>query len=310
MSQDPTQLHIQLHSADPTQRKYAAAILPIRKQGHWLLSTLLLGNVIVNESLPILMHAFVGTGLAAIVISTGLVVLFGEVIPNAICARYGLAIGANLVWFVRCSMWCMAPVAWPVAKCLDYFLGEEEGTVYERGELKTLVHLQEGEDRPGGLLHDEVLILSAILDLKEKPVSAVATPLDSVFAVSLDQTIDAEFVSHILARGHSRIPVYDATPDHLVRVLLAKRLIGVDYTSSNLKVRDLPTRPLPLVRGDANLYDMLNYFQEGRSHMVAHAGGDHRTDRPAILGIITLEDVIEEMIGEEIVDETDEYIDI
>lgn len=135
MSLDTTNLQILKNSGTDKERVYAEKIEPIRKNGHWLLSTLLLGNVVVNETLPILFHDIVGGGIAAVIISTGLVVLFGEIIPNAVCARHGLAIGARLAPLVKVCMWLMFPLAYPIAKLLDYILGTDEGIVYKRARM-------------------------------------------------------------------------------------------------------------------------------------------------------------------------------
>jgi len=98
MSLDDTNLQVLINSGDEKQQKYATRIRPIRKNGHLLLVTLLLSNTIVNETLPILLDDVAGQGVTAIIISTVLVVIFGEIIPQAVCARFGLAIGAIFAW--------------------------------------------------------------------------------------------------------------------------------------------------------------------------------------------------------------------
>jgi metal transporter CNNM len=98
MSLDETNLTILINSGTPEQRKYASLILPIRKNGHLLLVTLLLTNTLINESLPIFLDSVFGGGYIAILVSTGLILVFGEVIPQSICARHGLRIGAFFAW--------------------------------------------------------------------------------------------------------------------------------------------------------------------------------------------------------------------
>lgn len=79
--------------------KYALRIQPIRKNGHLLLVTLLLGNVLINETLPIIMDDVMGGGgIYAILVSSALIVIFGEIIPQAVCSRFGLAVGAFFAW--------------------------------------------------------------------------------------------------------------------------------------------------------------------------------------------------------------------
>ncbi|KAI8825772.1 uncharacterized protein EV422DRAFT_491423, partial [Fimicolochytrium jonesii] len=322
MSLDTTNLEILRNSGTEQEQRYAAKIEPVRKHGHWVLTTLLLGNVVINETLPILFDSLVGGGIAAIIISTGLVVLFGEIIPNAICARNGLAVGAAFAPLVKMCMWIMAPLSWPIAKLLDALLGHEEGTIYARAQLKTLIRIhevnQEGSNGScGDLIHDEVGIISAVLDLKDKSAKQIMTPLDDVFMMEINQVIDVQMIKELISRGHSRIPVYQGDRSNLIAILLAKRLIGYNVEKAK-RISDVPLTYLPIIDGETNLFDMLNFFQEGRSHMAAVAmrvdGSTEREDdgkaEREILGVITLEDVIEELIGEEIIDETDEYIDV
>jgi CBS domain containing-hemolysin-like protein len=97
-SLDVTKLRILLRTGTPDERRQAALVLPIRYRPHLLLCTLLLANTIVNETLPVLMDPFMGTGIKAVITSTALIVLFGEIIPQAVCNQHALAIGASFAW--------------------------------------------------------------------------------------------------------------------------------------------------------------------------------------------------------------------
>lgn len=89
-----------------------------------MLVTMLLSNVITNETLPIVLDRCLGGGWPAVVSSTILIVIFGEVIPQSVSVRYGLAIGAVFTPFVKFLMYVMYPVAYPTALLLDRVLGE------------------------------------------------------------------------------------------------------------------------------------------------------------------------------------------
>jgi metal transporter CNNM len=132
MSLDSTNISILKASGSLKEKAYAERIEPIRKNTHLLLVTLLLGNTIVNESLPVLFHALHLDGYQAVLISTALIVIFGEIIPQAVCVRYGLRIGAFFAWPVRILIWLLFFIAWPIAKLLDWVLGHSEGVVYRR----------------------------------------------------------------------------------------------------------------------------------------------------------------------------------
>merc|ERR1712086_37344 len=124
LSLDVNQLEVVIEAGDPNQVKWATAILPVRKRGNWLLCTLLLGNVAVNALLSILLADMTG-GLMGFLVSTALIVIFGEIIPQATCARYGLAIGYYTLPITLVIMACMSVGAYPISIALDYILGHE-----------------------------------------------------------------------------------------------------------------------------------------------------------------------------------------
>lgn len=211
--------------------------------------------------------------------------------------------------FVLVLMYALAPVAWPTAKLLDYLLGEDHGTVYKKAGLKTLVSLHKSMGEVGQQLNtDEVTIISAVLDLKDKAIGSIMTPMDDVFTLSLDDVLDQDTMDDILLRGYSRIPVHHPDNDgNFVGMLLVKMLITYDPEDAK-PVRDFALATLPETRPDTSCLDIINFFQEGKSHMILvseYPGEDH-----GAIGVVTLEDVIEELIGEEIVDESDVYVDV
>ncbi|KAK5625884.1 hypothetical protein RRF57_001600 [Xylaria bambusicola] len=335
MGQDEIYLRVISLDQEEPQHKNASRVHYLLNRGkHWVLVTLLLSNVIVNETLPVVLDRCFGGGIAAVVGSTVLIgthisgplsshyavlvilimfrahpVIFGEIIPQSLCVRYGLQIGGYMSKPVLLLMYIMAPVAWPTAKLLDWLLGEDHGTIYKKSGLKTLVTLHktlgEVDER---LNQDEVTIISAVLDLKRKPVEEVMTPMNDVFVMSEDTVLDEETIDQILDAGYSRIPIHQSgNPTNFIGMLLVKILITYDPEDGK-RVRDFALATLPETRPETSCLDIINFFQEGKSHMVLiseYPGDDH-----GALGVVTLEDVIEELIGEEIVDESDVYVDV
>ncbi|TVY68761.1 Protein MAM3, partial [Lachnellula suecica] len=311
MGQDGVYLQVIATSGEGKEQKHAHKVHTLLKRGkHWVLVTLLLANVIVNESLPIVIDRSLGGGWPAVVGSTGLIVIFGEVIPQAICVRYGLAIGAFCQPFVVALMWLFAPIAWPAAQLLDWALGEDHGTVYKKSGLKTLVTLHKtmGSSPTDRLNQDEVLIISSVLDLKEKAVGDIMTPLEDVFTMSADTILDEHTMNIILSAGYSRIPIYEPGNErNFVGMLLVKILITYDPEDCK-RVNDFALATLPETRPETSCLDILNFFQEGKSHMVLVS--EYPGENYGAVGVVTLEDVIEEIIGEEIIDESDVYVDV
>lgn len=308
MGQDEVYLKVISTSGDKNERKYAQKVLRLIGRGkHWVLVTLLLSNVITNETLPIVLDRCLGGGWPAVVTSTVSIVIFGEIIPQSICVRYGLQVGALFAPFVLMLMYIMYPVAYPCALLLDHILGEDHGTVYKKSGLKTLVTLHKtmGVER---LNQDEVTIISAVLDLKEKSVSTIMTPMDRVYTMSADTLLDEKTVEEIFNAGFSRIPIHlPNEPNNFIGMLLVRVLISYDPEDA-LPVASFPLATLPETGVDTSCLNILNYFQEGKSHMIIVS--ETPGEATGALGVLTLEDVIEELIGEEIVDESDVYVDI
>ncbi|KAF1805907.1 hypothetical protein FB192DRAFT_1469198 [Mucor lusitanicus] len=309
MGLDETNLQVMVESGSESEKKNAIRVLDLLNRGkYWVLVTLLLSNVIVNETLPIVLDSILGGGWLAVLLSTALIVIFGEVIPQSICVRYGLAIGAKCSPIVLVIMYIMYPFAYPASYLLQYFLGESHGTIYKKAGLKTLVSLHQSDDDIEGLTEDEVHIIKSVLDLREKSVASVMTPIQDVFTLPFHAVLDKDLVQKILRNGYSRVPIKECEDScNYIGMLLVKSLISYDV-DDKLPVSHFQLSTLPETYPETSCLDILNFFQEGKSHMAIvsnHPGGN-----AGALGIITLEDVIEGLIGEEIVDETDVFVDV
>ncbi|CAK3983811.1 hypothetical protein AC579_2745 [Lecanosticta acicola] len=311
MGQDETYLQVIASSGEGKEKQHAKTVLKLLKKGkHWVLVTLLLSNVITNETLPIVLDRSLGGGWPAVVSSTVLIVIFGEVAPQSVCVRFGLSIGSWCAKGVWVLMLLLSPVAWPTAKLLDWLLGEDHGIMYKKAGLKTLVTLHKtlGAGAHERLMEDEVTIINSVLDLKEKPVGDIMTPMQDVFTMSADTILDERMMDTILSQGYSRIPIY--SPDNhrnFIGMLLVKILITYDPEDGK-RVRDFALATLPETSPYTSCLDIINFFQEGKSHMVLVS--DFPGEDKGALGVVTLEDVIEELIGEEIIDESDVFVDV
>lgn len=303
------ELHLRVlatSSEDLTEKRNAQKVLRLMQRGrHWVLVVLLLANVVINESLPIFLDGAIGGGIAAVVISTTAIVIFGEVIPQAVSVRYGLAIGARCAPFVLCLMYLLAPIAYPTAKLLDYVLGQNEGHTYKKAELKSFLQFHRTGEEP--LRDDEISILNGVLELNTKNVETIMTPIQDVVTLSSDTILDHNTVDAILTSGYSRFPIHEpGNPLAFQGLLLIKKLLVYDPARA-LPVSDFKLSILPEAHPSINCFQALDYFQTGRAHLLlvsrtpGLAGG--------AIGVITLEDIIEEIISEEIVDETDRYED-
>ncbi|XP_055835723.1 DUF21 domain-containing protein At1g47330-like isoform X1 [Solanum dulcamara] len=378
MSLGLVDLEVLSKSGRPQDRSHASKILPVVKNQHLLLCTLLIGNSLAMESLPIFLDKLVPSW-AAILVSVTLILMFGEIIPQAICTRYGLTVGATVAPFVQLLLWLFFPIAYPISKVLDWMLGKGHAALLRRAELKTFVDFHGNEAGKGGdLTHDETTIIAGALELTEKTAKDAMTPISKAFSLDLDGTLNLETLNAIMTMGHSRVPVYYRNPTNIIGLILVKNLLAVHSEEDSVPLRKMLIRKIPRVSENMPLYDILNEFQKGHSHIAVvykdlnetkdmpvnnkdadsttlksnlhdiktsvHKADDDQVPKktppptPAfkkrhkgcsfcildlentpipeipsnqeVVGVITMEDVIEELLQEEILDETDEYVNI
>ncbi|WJX46409.1 DUF21 domain-containing protein [Trifolium repens] len=280
MSLSLVDLEVLAKSGTPHDRKYAEKILPVVRNQHLLLCTLLICNAAAMEALPIFLDSLV-TAWGAILISVTLILLFGEIIPQSVCSRYGLAIGASVTPFVRVLVWLCYPVAFPISKLLDYLLGHRHEALFRRAELKTLVDLHGNEAGKGGeLTHDETTIIAGALELSEKTAGDAMTPISETFAIDINSKLDRGLMSEILEKGHSRVPVYYEQPTNIIGLILIKNLLTI-HPEDEAPVKSVTIRRIPRVQESMPLYDILNEFQKGHSHMAVVVRQCDNTKQPS-----------------------------
>ncbi|KFZ19088.1 hypothetical protein V501_00850 [Pseudogymnoascus sp. VKM F-4519 (FW-2642)] len=298
ISQDKVYLQVIARSGTGKERQNAQKVSDILQRGrHWVLVSLLLGNVITNETLPIVLDHDIKGGLFAVLASSVLIMIFGEIIPQSICAKYGLTIGA---WSSRYVLWVMYglfPVAYPIAKLLDRLLGANHGLVFNRAGLKTLVILHEGLNfSPAERLNQEdVTVISSVLDLKEIPISSIMTPLPKLFSLSIDTYLSDMTRYNILKSGYSAVLIHiQDQPTSFVGVLPIKSLVALNF-EEDVTVGQLSLDRLPVVRRDASCQELFHVFRDRKVHLVLVT--ERGTIHGEPLGIVSARDVMSELIG-------------
>eukprot|EP00921_Rhytidocystis_pertsovi_P000558 GHVQ01001033.1.p1 GENE.GHVQ01001033.1~~GHVQ01001033.1.p1 ORF type:complete len:670 (-),score=84.04 GHVQ01001033.1:1562-3571(-) len=296
------------NKADEHRARLAKRVMRIRKDGNYLLVTLLMGNVAVNSGFTILMGELV-SALAAFLISTVVITLFGEIVPQAVCARHGLVIGGYLSPGVMLMEWILFPVVKPIAVALNCILGEEIGGLYSKKQLKALVDHHQTEAHI--LTKDEARIIHGGLDFAMKSVEQVMTPIDKVFGLNIESKLDYESAAEMLRAGYSRIPVFDYSKKQCIVGLLFVRDLVLMDPDSDTSIRSAVAmlgRKVYAVDNDTTLLSLLTDFKKGHTHLavVRRVVTDTEFD-PYYehVGIITLEDIIEEIIQDEIYDEAE-----
>ncbi len=274
----------------------AARVLRVRRRGNELLVTLLLGNVAVNSAIAIVLGD-VTSGILAGIISTGLIVILGEIVPQALCARHALAIAWRTSWLVEAIMFIFIPISKPIGWILDRLLGQAITTASSKRELEYIIQRHEDDPRSGVDADEERIMLGA-LRFSDRTATQVMTPKEDVFALPIGMTLGDRLLEQIKHEGYTRIPVFQGEDEIVMGVLYVKDLIGLSDTTpvEQLMRTDILVRVTP----SRKLDEVLNLMIARRAHMavVTEKSGEW-------IGIVTLEDILEEIIGHEIHDEND-----
>jgi metal transporter CNNM len=275
----------------------ARKVLPLRRNGHLTLAAILLTNVAaVSATSLVLETKFIG--LIAGLMSTLLIVIFGEIIPQALFLRRALRFCGLLAPLMRFMIVLTYPVSKPLQLLLDKLFGEEESKLQTRQELGIMITEHLG-NTASELDEDEVEIVRGALQLSEKRVRDIMTDIKKVFWLTPDDILDDAKIDEITEHGWSRIPVLNKQRTVCFGILLMKDLVDIDFEEKVYRVDDFPLYPSQIVGSMTALDTMFRKFIHGGTHLLPI----ERDDK--VVGIVTIEDLLEEIVGHEIEDETD-----
>lgn len=275
----------------------ATKVLPLRKNSHLSLASILLTNVaVISATSLVLEHRF--SGLIAGAVSTLLIVVLGEIIPQAIFVRHALNVTAKLSGVLKVMILITYPFSKPLQLLLDKLFGHETSQLHTRHELGLIISEHIGHDA-SELDDDEVDIIRGALGLSEKRVRDIMTDIRHSYWFTPETVIDAHKIDELKDENWSRIPIFSEDLTLVHGVLLMKDLVDIDFDERSYAVSELPTKQIKMVGSMTALDTAFRKFISAHTHLMAV----ERDDR--IVGIITIEDIIEEIIGREIEDESD-----
>ncbi len=268
---------------------------------HRLISTILIGNMIVNISastvvtaIAILLLGQKGTAVA-IGVMTFLLLIFGEITPKTYAVQNAEAISLLIARPLEIFSIIILPLRRALESVSDLFLPLFKSKYPPRvpsvteDEIKTMITVGE---REGVLGEEEKEMIHSIFKFTDTRAFEVMVPRTDMVCLEADATV-AEALDLIKKTGHSRIPVYQERVDNMVGTVHAKDILS-HFKKENfqLKLRDL-VRPPYFIPETKRIPDLLKEFQERRIQMalvVNEYGG--------IEGLVTLEDLVEEIVGE------------
>jgi len=282
----------------------AARVLAMAEQYDKLLSTILIGNNIVNIAAAsigtILFTRMLGAERGATVstiVLTIIVLIFGEVTPKSLAKEMPEKVATAVSPFLVLLMALMTPLTWLFTqwkKLLGRFVHSGEADTITEGELMTMVSEAEND---GELTDRESELIRSAIEFDDVEVEEILTPRVDVVAVEDDIPLE-ELAQTFAESGYSRLPVYHGTIDNIIGVVHEKDFY-IARLKKATKIDDLVV-PTLYTTGSTQISQLLRTLREQHHHLAVVVDEYGGTE-----GIITLEDILEELVGE-IWDEHDE----
>ena len=288
---------IRLKSRADDGDRTAARVLAMSEQYDKLLSTILIGNNIVNIAAAsigtIIFTKMLGAERGATVstmVLTIVVLIFGEVTPKSLAKEMPETIATAVAPVLSLLMLVLTPLTWLFSqwkRLLNHFVHSSESDTITEGELMTMVSEAEND---GELTDRESELIRSAIEFDDVEVEEILTPRVDVVAVADDISLE-ELAQTFAESGYSRLPVYHGTIDNIIGVVHEKDFY-IARLKKATKIDDL-VAPTLYTTGSTQISQLLRTLREQHHHMAVVVDEYGGTE-----GIITLEDILEELVGE------------
>lgn len=242
-------------------------------------------------------HQWLGYFSAAFTLA---ILIFSEIIPKTAGVAHARSLAGPVAYALKGLVWAMTPIIWLMGRITSLIgKGSRDDTVTSE-EIQVMARLSR---RTGGIKIFQEQAIERVLTLQEKAAKDVMTPRTVIF--SLNQQLKLSEAVKIAGRWeHSRIPLFAKSPEDVVGIVHTKDILVALAEGQTEELLASLMRPIHFVAETARLNMVLGEFLELRQHLFAvidEYGG--------LAGLISLEDILEEILGREIVDESDEVAD-
>ena len=265
-----------------------------------LLVTIYIGNELVNVAASVIttsiaINLFGNIGVAiAIGVGTFIILLFGEIAPKTLGLRFAETFSLVAAYPLKLFFIIVRPIQKILMAAAEFTLKlfgfshlPQQDMALSEDELRTIVKMGEGE---GILEEDERKMIHNVIEFGDTTVSDIMTPKIDMFTLVADNSWD-EILPKITQSFYSRVPVYDTNEEHIIGILYTKDLIRLKHSDKfNLKSILMPPIFVPESK---KIKELLQEFRKMKKHMAIVLD-----EYGSVSGLITLEDILEELVGE------------
>ncbi|XP_063788074.1 metal transporter CNNM3 isoform X2 [Pseudophryne corroboree] len=303
---EPPELDLLKDWGSPSERLAANRLDYVRTRwGGYTLISLLSLCCITHSAVAVLLYHATGSVAVAIFAAAGLLLIAGEALPAAISSRWGPWLASKCLWLTHFFLLVAGPVSFPLSWLLEMVFGQDPSCC--RMRLRILEMARCG-DPYSELVRDEFSKGA----LRNRTVEDILTPVNDCFMLPSDALLDFSTMSSIMESGYTRIPVYENERSNIVDILYVKDLAFVDPDDCTplSTITRFYSHPVHFVFSDTKLDAVLEEFKKGKSHLaIVQKVNNEGEGDPfyEVIGLVTLEDVIEEIIKSEILDESEDY---
>jgi putative hemolysin len=286
--------------------KYKALFTAWEKNPQRILITILIANnfahVLTSVLISHIMERFFGpVGLAlGIALATAIILIFGEIIPKSFARTHHEKLFASFLWLINFIFKITYPLVTVLLNISDYVFKTVGGShILEKQDMvseKEIEFLIDYSDEKGLMEREKTEMLQNVFSLGQTVVKEIMKPKSDI--IFLDVNASMEEASSVFYKSrYSRIPVYENNYDNIIGIVYQKDFFDILFQGKKKPLKEL-VRPVLLVPETQKINQLLSEFLKKRMHMAIIVD-----EYGNIEGLVTLEDVFEEIIGDEITDE-------
>lgn len=276
----------------------------LKKDSNKFLITILLANNIVNIgaasiSASMMLQLFpesIGIAISTFLM-TFLILIFGEITPKSFATNNSIKLSLFMAPFLFWMVFLLSPLSWFLEKLTKNFTGSNKKDILTEDEIRFVVALGHKE---GAIDEDEKELIQNVFRLDDLNVEQVMTPRVDMVVIEKDKTLN-QLKNFLRTTSYSKIPVYDKNTDSIVGIFFVRTALKYINRKLNVKVSSLMEPPV-FIPSSKKIGSLLKEFQEKKNHIAIVVG-----EYGGIQGVITMEDILEELVGEITEEKDDEY---